>query len=88
MKQNNEEFIERMVEKISYNISKIAHGPTSGPTGLEMLAMSIGGEGNNYPLGKAVEESIGELSRSISDSADTIAESINNLADAIRQHKN
>ena len=60
-------------------ISSISHGGTSGPTGLEGLAMSIAGKGLEKNLGNSIEiladaiyNGLGEIASSIDRLADTI----------------
>lgn len=63
-------------------VRAIAHGPTSGPTGLEMVAMSLSGEGSGTPIGPALEslaEAVREHATSVTEAAQTIAAAIENL---------
>lgn len=43
------------IQKLACAVEKIAHGPQSGPTGLELLAIAIAGKGLAFPLGLQLE---------------------------------
>ena len=64
------EVAETLTHEIANAITKIAHGPTTGPTGLEMLAISICGDGkrDGSVAGglKAIAEAIDNLSDNLS----------------------
>lgn len=67
--------IEGWVESLSYAILRVSHGTQTGPTGLEMLAMSIAGEGLRAPVGQTV----GDLSASLDCLSTATRESLGDL---------
>jgi hypothetical protein len=60
-------------------VRAIAHGSLSGPTGLEMLAMSFAGEGLRTPIGPALESlatAVREHAEAVTNAAETIVSAI------------
>jgi hypothetical protein len=81
--------IEKWVESIAYSILRVSHGTETGPTGLEMLAMSIAGEGLRTPVGHAVHDlstSTDCLATAIRESVGDLPEAIEKLAESIDNH--
>lgn len=66
---------EQQLAELTHAIGSIAHGDTSGPTGLEALGMALAGEGEPGRV------SLAGVSTS---SADTIAAALLEVAVAIR----
>jgi len=76
MKIENEDQFINAIYKMVDAINHISRGSVhSGPVGLELLSMSIEGEGG--------KPGCNPLSNAIRDSGDSIAASINNLAGSI-----
>jgi hypothetical protein len=59
------------VTKLCDAITKIAHGPTSGATGLESVAMSVAGEGLKSPIGPALQD--------LADNVGRVADALENI---------
>jgi hypothetical protein len=79
--------VKALVEAIgglATSVLRIAHGGVSGPTGLEMLSMSISGEHNGTPLGSAIqaglESGAGEIAEALRAGLTDIAQAIESLA--------
>lgn len=70
-------------ERLSTAIRSISHGGVEGPTGLEALAMSIGGEGP-YKSGLAGE--IAALGTAVRECGQEIRYGLEAIAAAIRAH--
>jgi len=66
------------IEKLIEALTRIAHGGTSGPTGLEALAMAIAGERLHKPLSEAMTD-IADSLQGISDNLDTLINEVKNL---------
>lgn len=60
--------------ELSRAVRAIAHGDVNGPTGLEMLAIAVGGEGAKTSLAEVVRDGLHE-----------VAESLHAVAEAIRE---
>jgi hypothetical protein len=67
-----------LAESLTTAIRRISHGGVDGPTGLEMLTMSIMGDRRDWD---------NNLSSAIRSAGETIADALNNVADAIREAK-
>ena len=79
---------EQLLGELVTAVRLIAHGPTSGATGLEMVAMALAGEGLVDPVGRgladianAINESFGETS-SIAMSLEHISKKLNQKGQA------
>jgi hypothetical protein len=66
---------EHLMESLTAAVRAIAHGPTSGPTGLEALAMSIcgGGTFDTDNLSQAVRDAGAEIGNALRAVAEAIA---------------
>ena len=64
--------------EIADAIRSISHGDKHGPTGLEMLSMSISGDGNGSPLSEAVSEGLRDIAEAIREGLAAIAEAQQN----------
>ena len=81
------ETIRSFVEYIADAITKIAHGPSSGPTGLEMVAMAMRGEGGgDGSVAGALNGIANAIDDRAADALDGIANAIDGLTEAIRNH--
>lgn len=69
---------DEQIESIVTALTKIAHGGTAGPTGLEALAMAIAGERLHKPLSEAVDN-VADSLQNISDNLDTLITEVKNL---------
>jgi hypothetical protein len=66
-------------EGIASAIRSISHGGTTGPEGLEMLSMSMSGEGTGTPVGPAIETGLGEIAEAVREGMSEIASAISGL---------
>jgi hypothetical protein len=66
-------------EGIASAIRSISHGGTTGPEGLEMLSMSMSGEGSGTPVGPAIETGLGEIAEAVREGMAEIASAISGL---------
>jgi len=71
------------------SVRAIAHGDVHGPTGLEMVAMAIGGEGVSSHLGPAVSDMGMQIAESIREGMEYVGDAnergFKAIADAIRE---
>lgn len=74
---------EQTAQALVSAIRSISHGDISGPTGLEMLSMSISGDGTSAPLAPAVEA----VGTAIAEGLHAIANSISQLAQVLEDRE-
>lgn len=67
------------LHEIAGAIESISHGSDTGPTGLEMLSMSVAGDGLGSPIGPAIESGLTEIAEAISGGLSEIAQAIAGL---------
>ena len=75
------------IDEIVSAIRSISHGGTSGPEGLEMLAMAVSGEGLHSSLKEAVESiasSVEHCAEFLQPDLNDIAAGLNNIASALK----
>jgi hypothetical protein len=87
---------DEQVKELITAIRRIAHGGQDGPTGLEMLAMAIGGEGPGWgglpsaisgsgeATAEALQEGLSEVARAIENAGSQIAAAIRDTSAASR----
>jgi hypothetical protein len=76
-------FTDEQVDKIVEAIRRLSYGSQSGPTGMESVAMAIGGEGAPGADG-GLKAGLESISTSIRDGSSEIADALVQVADALR----
>jgi hypothetical protein len=66
------------IRALARAVQAVAHGEKSGPTGLEALAIAVGGEHYEGPLGPAIQAGLADV-------AGAIREGLADIAQAIRE---
>lgn len=64
--------------EIADAIRSISHGGNDGPTGLEMLSMSISGDGLGSPLAQSISEGLRDIAEALREGLAAIAEAQQN----------
>jgi len=90
--KTNDLHVEKIIESIDYvaaSLRSISHGGQTGPEGLEMLSIAVGGEGLGNSLGDSVSGCGTAVAEAIREGMEYVGDAnergLKAIADAIRE---